>query len=114
MAEHVILMDRAPHGFASASNRCGPSVAPPVLMTLTIADPRPVVDLETRIKARRDQIIRTLRELKTQTGIEAGQTRDRLRAKLSELGHIIKESVVDGWASIGDIGKRRLDRWLAS
>jgi len=80
----------------------------------TIAEPRPVVELEGRIKARRDEIIAKLRELKTQTSLEAGQSRERLRAKLSELGQIIKETVVDGWASIGDIGKRKLDRWLAS
>jgi len=84
-------------------------------MTLiTIADPRPVADLETRIKARRDEIIAKLRELKTQTGSEAGDARERLRARLSELGHIIKECVVDGWANVGDIGTRKLDRWLAS
>jgi hypothetical protein len=80
----------------------------------TIADARPVVDLESRVKARRDEIIVKLRELKAETGLDAVQARDRLKAKLSELGNIIKETVVDGWASIGDIGKRRLDRWLAS
>ena len=84
------------------------------MATTTIAEPRPVVDLEKRIKARRDEIIVKLRELKAQTGLEAAQARDRLKAKLSELGYIIKETVVDGWANIGDIGKRRLDRWLAS
>jgi len=80
----------------------------------TIADSRPVVDLERRVKARRDEIIVKLRELKAQTGLDAGQARDRLKAKLSELGYIIKETVVDGWANIGDIGKRRRVRCFAS
>ena len=84
-------------------------------MTITtVAEPRPVVELEERIKARRAEIIAKLVELKHQTGVEATETRDKLKAKLSELGHIIKETVVDGWASLGDMAVHRLDRWLAN
>jgi hypothetical protein len=84
-------------------------------MTITTtADPPSVASLEERIQARRAEIIAKLVEIKAETGIEAAKTRDTLKAKLSELGHIIKQTVVDGWASISDAGKQRLDRWLAS
>ena len=71
-------------------------------------------DLESRIKARRAEIVARLVELKPDTRIEAVETRDKLKAKLSELGHIIKEGVVDGWENLGEIVKQRLDRWLAN
>jgi len=75
--------------------------------------PSHVDDLEARINARRAEIIARLGALKEVTGIEAATARSQLKAKLSELGHIIKEGVVDGWASIGEIAKRKLDHWLA-
>jgi hypothetical protein len=71
-------------------------------------------DLESRINTRRNEIIARLVELKADTRIEVAEARDKLKAKLSELRHIIKEGVVDGWASIGDVVKQRLDHWLAN
>ena len=71
-------------------------------------------DLESRIKTRRNDIIARLVALKADTRIETLELRDKLKAKLSELGHIIKEGVVDGWASLGDTAKQKLDHWLAT
>lgn len=75
------------------------------------ADSEP--DLESRIKLRRAELIRKLGELRAQAGIEVVQAGDKLKARLSELGHIITEGVVDGWASLGDIAKHKLERWLS-
>jgi hypothetical protein len=83
-----------------AAPMMGPVLAPP--------------DLESRIKTRRDEIKARLVELEADARIEAVEARDKLKAKLSELGHIIKEGVVDGWASIGDVVKQKLDHWLAN
>ena len=79
------------------------------------ADTSPSVplDLERRINARRAEIIARLVALKAETSIEAAAARSQLKARLSELGHIIKEGVVDGWANIGAIAKSKLDHWLA-
>jgi hypothetical protein len=63
---------------------------------------------------RRAELIAKLVELRADNRIEATEARDKLKAKLSELAHIIKESVVDGWASIGDVAKHKLDHWLTS
>jgi hypothetical protein len=70
-------------------------------------------ELEARIAARRAELIAKLVHIKTDAGIEAAEARDRLKAKLSQLGHIVKEGVVDGWASLGDVVKLKLDHWLA-
>jgi hypothetical protein len=87
------------------------SMPPGVASTVTAATPG---DLESRIKDRRAEIIAKLVELRPDTRLEATEERGKLKAKLSELAHIIKEGVVDGWANLGDVAKRKLDHWLAS
>jgi hypothetical protein len=69
-------------------------------------------DLESRIKVRREQLIAKLRALRADTRLEAIQAGDKLKAKLSEIAHILKEGVVDGWASLGDNVKHKLEHWL--
>ena len=70
-------------------------------------------DLESRIKARRAELVAQLRELRTDRRLEAGEAGDKLKARLSELSHLLKWGVVDGWASLGDKMKHRLEHWLA-
>ena len=70
-------------------------------------------DLESRITTRRNELIAKLFELNTETRVGTAEIRDKLKARLSELAHIIKEGVVDGWASLGDKATQKLDRWLA-
>lgn len=71
-------------------------------------------DLESRVQARRAALTARLTELSDDTQLEAAKERDQIKAKLSEVAHIIKEGVVDGWGSIGDVARRKLDHWLAS
>ena len=70
-------------------------------------------DLESRIRRRRAELIGKLRELRTGAGLEVVQASDKLKAKLSELAHIVKEGVVDGWTSVGDAVKHKLEHWLS-
>lgn len=70
-------------------------------------------DLESRIKRRRAELIGRLSELRAGTGLEVAQAGDKLKAKLSEISHIVKDGVVDGWASLGDGVKHKLERWLS-
>ena len=70
-------------------------------------------DLESRIKARRAELVAQLRELRADRRLEAGEAGDKLKARLSELSHVLKWGVVDGWASLGDKVKDRLEHWLA-
>jgi hypothetical protein len=70
-------------------------------------------DLESRVTARRAELIAKLVELKADTRREAIEGRDKLKAKLSELAHIVKWGIVDGWASLGGPVTHKLDQWLA-
>ncbi|TMQ10755.1 MAG: hypothetical protein E6J90_31525 [Deltaproteobacteria bacterium] len=70
-------------------------------------------DLESRIKLRRAELKGKLGELRAEASLEVVQAADKLKARLSELAHILKEGVVDGWASLGDTVKHKLERWLS-
>jgi hypothetical protein len=83
--------------------------APELVVPLASSEP----DLEARIRRRRAELIAKLRELRAEAGLEVVQAGDKLKARLSEVGHIIKEGVVDGWASLGDGVKHKLERWLS-
>jgi hypothetical protein len=71
-------------------------------------------DLEARVVARRTEIIAKLVALKDDTRQESAEARDKLKAKLSEVAHIIKEGVVDGWVNLGDVATHKLKHWLTS
>jgi hypothetical protein len=70
-------------------------------------------DLESRIKVRRAELVAQLRELRADRRLEASEAGDKLKARLSELSHLLKWGIVDGWASLGDKVKHRLEHWLA-
>jgi hypothetical protein len=73
----------------------------------------PSLDLESRVSARRTELIAKLVELRADTRTAAVEARDQLKAKLSELAHIINQGLVDGWASVSNPVTHKLDRWLA-
>jgi hypothetical protein len=70
-------------------------------------------DLESRIRRRRAELIGRLRELRADTRLEVVQAGDKLKARLSEVAHIITEGVSDGWTSLGDVVKHKLECWLS-
>lgn len=78
------------------------AVAEPVLLR---------TDLESRIKQRRVELIGRLRAIPSEASLEVVQTGDRLKARLSELAHVL--SVVDGWADLDETVTHELLRWLA-
>jgi hypothetical protein len=69
-------------------------------------------ELESRIRVRRAELVARLRELKVDRRLGAGESFDKLKARLSELSHLLKWGIVDGWASLGDKVKERLEHWL--
>jgi len=82
-----------------ATNNPSPSDVPP--------------DLETRVANRKRDLIAEIVELK-QNPSRAGAAEqiDRIKARLSELAHIVKEGVVDGWANVGPSTTLKLDEWI--
>jgi hypothetical protein len=75
--------------------------------------PEAAESLESRINARRAELIAKLIELRASVHLDVVDAGDKVKARLSELSHIMREGVVDGWTSLGDSVKTRLDRWLA-
>jgi hypothetical protein len=71
-----------------------------------------VIDLETRVANRKRDLISEILELKTGSRTDRAETIDRLKARLIELAHIVKEGVVD-WANLGARTRRQLDEWIA-
>lgn len=69
--------------------------------------------LESRIQARRAELIEKLGGLRGDVRPEATESRGKLKAKLSELAHIVKYGVVDGWASLDGPLANKLEQWLA-
>lgn len=71
-------------------------------------------DLQTRVENRKRELIAEIVEHKKNSlRPGAADAIDRAKARLSELAHIVKEGVVDGWANVGQTAKRKLDEWMA-
>jgi len=77
------------------------------------AEPPQPADLQSRISMRRAELIKVLAELKTDNRGGAAEARDKLKARLSELSHVVKWGVADGWASVGEAVAEKLEQWLA-
>ena len=70
-------------------------------------------DLQSRINERRIELIDKIGRLRGDRRPEATESRDKLKAKLSELAHMIKWGVADGGASLGAPLTNKLEQWLA-
>jgi len=70
-------------------------------------------DLESRIKERRAELIDKLGGLRGDVRPGASESRDKLKAKLSDLAHIVRWGVVDGWATLSAPLTNKLEEWLA-
>ena len=71
-------------------------------------------DLETRVENRKRELISEIVEHKKNSSrAGAAEAIDKAKARLSELAHIVKEGVVDGWANVGPSAKLKLDEWMA-
>jgi prephenate dehydrogenase len=71
-------------------------------------------DLETRVANRQRELISEILEHK-KNRFRGGalDAIDRIKDRLSDLAHILKEGVVDGWANVGPSATVKLDEWVA-
>ena len=74
----------------------------------------PATDLETRVANRKRDLIAEIIEHK-QNSLRTGAAEaiDKAKARLTELAHIVKEGVVDGWANVGPSAQLKLDEWMS-
>jgi hypothetical protein len=93
-----------------------PAIEPPITGRIQPAVVHPRAssqpDLESRIRLRRAELFVRLRELRSDRRLGAVEARDKVKAKLSELTHLLRWGIRDGWGSLGDALKRRLEHWL--
>jgi hypothetical protein len=74
----------------------------------------PPSDLETRVASRKQELISEIVEHKKNSSRPgAAAAIEKITAQLSDLAHIIKEGVVDGWANVAPSAKLKLDEWIA-
>jgi hypothetical protein len=73
-----------------------------------------VSDLEARVARRKQELISEIVEHKKNSSrAGAADAIADIKARLSELAHIVKEGVVDGWANVGPSATLKLDAWTA-
>jgi len=81
---------------------------------VSVAPSSPPLDLETRVENRKRELIAEIVEhKKNPSRVGAAEAIDRIKARLSELAHIVKEGVVDGWANVGPRATLKLDEWIS-
>jgi hypothetical protein len=97
------------------SGSAAPATEPPIASKLRPGLVAETVEasLESCINTRRAELIFKLSELRASTHLEAMDAGDKIKARLSELSHLVKDGIVEGWANVSDSVKQRLDRWLA-
>jgi hypothetical protein len=82
-------------------------------MSVTKSSPAPT-DLQMRVENRkRDLISEIVEHKKNSSRANAAEEIDKIKARLSELTHLMKETVLDGWANVSSSAKVKLDAWIA-
>lgn len=105
------LISTTKSGSTELDTALGPLTASKIQPELLVDAPE--ATLESRINTRRAELSFKLTELRASMHLDAIDAGDKIKARLSELSHIVKEGIVDGWANLGDTAKRKLDSWLA-
>ena len=69
-------------------------------------------DLESRIADRKRELIEELIEHKKRSGLPAVEAVDAIKRRLTQLEHLVKQSVVDGWSNVSEAARARLELWI--
>ena len=76
--------------------------------------PIPPTDLESRVANRKRELIAEIEEHRRNLSRPGAVVAvDIIKARLSELAHIVKQGVVAGWANVSASTTLKLDEWLA-
>ena len=110
--EGMKIPTKEPLPGAEPAAAIGPPIAGQIQPALVDSRGSPEPGLEARIRLRRAELFVRLRELREDRRFETAEARDKLKAKLSELTHLLKWGISDGWGSLGDNVKLRLEHWL--
>ena len=82
-------------------------------MSASINPSMPTGDLQSRVETRKRELISEIVEHKKNSSRSgAAEAIEGAKARLTELAHIIKESVTD-WANVAPAAKVKLDEWMS-
>lgn len=71
-------------------------------------------DLEKRVENRKRELISEILEHKKNSSrFGAADEVEKIKSRLAELTHILKDALTDGWANLAPGAKTRLDAWIA-
>jgi predicted transcriptional regulator len=68
---------------------------------------------EVLIANRKRELITEIIEFKKSSRVDAAESIERLKSRLSDLAYLMKEGVVDGWANVDERSRVKLDAWIA-
>ena len=77
-------------------------------MQLDPVMPEKTEELKNRVEAKKHKLLAKYNELKADTRQEAGEARNRVKARLDQL----EESVKTGWDNMSDAAKTKLNQLL--
>jgi hypothetical protein len=73
-----------------------------------------MTDLESRVENRKRELISEIVEHKKNSSrAGAAEAIDKAKGRLSDLAHIVKQGVVNGWANVVPSVELKLDEWIA-
>jgi hypothetical protein len=85
-----------------------------IVASANSSTPSEPLDLETRVANRKQELISEIVEHKmSPSRLGSAEAIRKIKDRLSDLAHIVKEGVVDGWANVGPSAQRKLDEWIA-
>lgn len=91
--------------------------APPVIYAAAPSAPTkpspPQTDLESRVAARKRELIVEILEHKKSLRLGAPDACRRLTSRLEQLTMIVERGVTKGWANVADDTRQELDLWIA-
>jgi hypothetical protein len=70
-------------------------------------------DLETRVAVRKRELIAELIGHKQSMSIGAEEAGNRIKTRLSELAHIVRQVARDGWTNVSDAATSELEQWIS-
>jgi hypothetical protein len=70
-------------------------------------------DLELRVAVRKRELVAELIGHKQSMSMGAEEAGNRIKTRLSELAHIVRQVDRDGWANVSEAAMLKLEQWIS-
>ncbi len=84
---------------------------------LTVLNPEPAdisrnQDLEARVSDRKRELVAELIEHKKRSGLASVEAVDAIKRRLTQLEHLVKQNISDGWMNISEAARAKFELWI--